>query len=141
MDHAKRFDTRLVASGLLTMMAMAMAVAQAGSAPAALQGQWAGDRLQLVIDAQGGRVQSDCASGQFAGPVAPTADGRFEVQGTFDAHQPGPQSADAPASASAHYSGELRDGVLKLKIAPAGASAAQVYTLQAGARVKLRRCL
>jgi hypothetical protein len=95
----------------------------------------------LVIDAQGGRVETDCASGRFSGPVTASADGKFIAEGNFDNHQPGPQRADASAPASARYSGEMQGKVLKLTIMPAGASEAQVYTLQSGARVKLLRCL
>ncbi len=113
----------------------------AGEAPTALQGLWAGDRLQLVIDAQGGRVESDCASGRFAGPVTASADGKFSLQGHFENHQPGPQRADATETATARYSGELQGNTLRLTITPAGAGAAQVYTLQSGARIKLLRCL
>jgi hypothetical protein len=126
-----------MAGGLFTMTT----VSNADTAPTALQGQWAGDRLQLVIDAQGGRVESDCASGRFSGPLTASADGKFSAQGSFESHQPGPQRADAPAPALAHYRGELQGQVLKLTILPAGASEAQVFTLQAGARIKLLRCL
>jgi hypothetical protein len=126
-----------MAGGLFTMTT----VSNADTAPTALQGQWAGDRLQLVIDAQGGRVESDCSSGRFAGPVTASANGKFSLQGSFENHQPGPQRADATTQSSARYSGELQGGVLKLSITPAGASEAQVYTLQSGARIKLLRCL
>ena len=126
-------------AGALLMTANA---ANPGSAAGPLQGQWAGDRLHLVIDSQGGRVESDCASGQFAGPVSTTSEGRFTAKGSFESHTPGPQRADEPATAAAaSYSGEVRDGVLKLSITPAGASEAQTYTLLAGARVKRLRCL
>ncbi len=133
--------------GLLTVVT----ATTAGTASSALVGQWAGDRLQLVIDAQGGRVESDCASGRFAGPVTASADGKFSAQGSFENHQPGPQRVDVKSETSARYSGELQGGVLTLSITPAGtststststsASVAQVFTLQSGARIKLLRCL
>jgi hypothetical protein len=137
MMRKDRFKSLAVLGGLCTMATSG----NAGAAPIALQGQWAGDRLQLVIDAQGGRVESDCASGQFAGPVTASADGKFNLPGSFEHHQPGPQRADVSPQTAARYSGELQGGVLKLSITPAGASAAQVYTLQSGARIKLLRCL
>ena len=120
-----------------------VATTNAGAAPSPLQGQWAGERMQLVMDAQGGRIEGDCASGRINGPVIVAADGRFTTQGSFEIYQPGPQRADetAAAGAAASYSGELRDGVLKLTITPAGASAARVYSLQAGARIKVVRGL
>lgn len=137
MSHKDILKCLAVTGSLLTVVS----ATNAGAAPAALQGQWAGDRLQLVIDAQGGRVESDCASGRFVGPVTASVDGKFNAQGSFENHQPGPQRADATAQALASYSGELQDGVLKLSITPAGASAPQVYTLKSGARIKLLRCL
>jgi hypothetical protein len=133
MALGKSVQSAVMAAGLLTLAPMTQA--------ASLQGLWAGDRLQLVIDAQGGRVESDCASGHFAGPVTASADGKFNLQGSFENHQPGPQRADSTTQTSAQYSGELQGGALKLSITPAGASEAQVYTLQAGARIKLLRCL
>jgi hypothetical protein len=137
MAHRDSLKFLAMAGGLLMMTT----ATNAGSAPTALQGQWAGERIQLVIDAQGGRVESDCASGRFSGPVTASADGKFSAQGHFENHQPGPQRADAAAPALAGYSGELQGTVLKLTITPAGASEAQVYTLQSGARIKLLRCL
>lgn len=138
MAQTDRFKALALAGGLFTMVA----TTNAGAAPAPLQGQWAGDRMQLVIDAQGGRIETDCASGRINGPIVVAADGRFTMPGSFETHRPGPQRADeAVALPAASYTGELRDGLLTLSITPAGASAAQVYTLQAGARVKLVRCL
>jgi hypothetical protein len=137
MTRKDCFKSLAVLGGLFTMAT----TSNAGAAPTALQGQWSGDRLQLVIDAQGGRVESDCASGQFAGPVTASADGKFSLPGRFENHQPGPQPADVAATAAARYSGELQGSTLKLTITPAGAGAAQVYTLQSGVRVKLLRCL
>jgi hypothetical protein len=137
MPRQDRFKSLAMLGGLFTMAI----ASNAGASPIALQGQWAGDRLQLVIDADGGRVESDCASGRFAGPVTASAEGKFNLPGSFENHQPGPQRADAATQTSARYSGELQGGMLKLTITPAGASEAQVYTLQSGARIKLLRCL
>jgi hypothetical protein len=137
MAHKVSLKSLAMLGGLLTVVTST----NAGTAPSALVGQWAGDRLQLVIDAQGGRVESDCASGRFAGPVTASADGKFSLQGSFENHQPGPQRADPTTQTSARYSGELQGGVIKLSITPTGASVAQVYTLQSGARIKLLRCL
>ena len=138
MAGTSRIKALAIAGGFF----MTGVTTNAGAAPSPLQGQWAGERVQLVIDAQGGRVEGDCVSGRLVGPVVVTADGRFSAKGSFEQHAPGPQRADeSAATASASYSGELRDGVLKLTIAPAGGGPAQAYTLQSGARVKLLRCL
>jgi hypothetical protein len=107
-----------------------------------LHGEWAGDRLQLVIDAQGGRVETDCASGRFPGPVSMAGDGRFSVQGSFESRGGGPQRADVEApAAGASYMGEVQSSSLTLTITPAAGGVPQVYRLQAGARIKLLRCL
>jgi len=118
-----------------------MASGSAGAVAASLQGEWAGERMQVVIDGRGGRIEGDCASGRIDGPVLIGADGRFTAQGSFEAYRPGPQRADEGAgAASAHFSGEVRDGILRLAITPAGAASAQVHALQAGAQIKLIRC-
>lgn len=124
-----------------------VATTNAGPAPTVLQGQWAGDRLQLVVDPQGGRVESDCASGRFGSsgsPVMVSSDGTFNAQGSFENHQPGPQRAAAAAPAAAQFSGKLHGSMLTLTITPADPSdpsAALVFSLQRDARIKLLRCL
>ena len=124
------------------------ACSAATTMPADLRGSWTGDRLQLVIDADGGRVESDCASGRFGAPLTATASGGFTAQGSFEVRQPGPQRADVAAApaAAASYRGERQGVALTLTITPAAASSTaapgmpQVYSLQQGARVKLIRC-
>ena len=121
-----------------------MAIQMASAAPGSLEGQWGGDRLQMVIDANGGRLESDCASGSFTGPVVLAKDGRFIASGTFTQHQTGPDLADADAALTkAHYAGEVMpDGLtMTLSIQAVGKNAAQVFTLRKGAKVKLVRCL
>jgi hypothetical protein len=139
---AMALHDRPIASALAAGCLIISGVADAGPPSAILQGDWAGDRLQLVIDAQGGRVESDCASGRFPGPVIITGDGRFSVRGSFESRGGGPQQADAAAPAPpATFAGELLNSALTLTIAPATGAQPQVYRLQAGARIKLLRCL
>jgi hypothetical protein len=107
-----------------------------------LQGLWAGDRMQLTVDAKGGRIEMDCASGTLTGPLNPGGDGKFQATGTFEQHQPGPQRADkAAAAVSARFVGELHAGAMTLTILTEGGAAPQVFNLREGARVKLVRCL
>nr|WP_316641239.1 hypothetical protein [uncultured Roseateles sp.] len=121
---------------------MVVELASAAGATAPLEGQWAGDRLQLVIDAAGGRLQADCASGSFAGPLTLSAAGTFTAVGEFDPQQPGPQRADEPpVHAKARYAGEVSGGVMKLSILVEGAASPQLFTLRKDARIKLIRCL
>ena len=126
---------------LLGVFAMTAQIASGNPATATLDGQWGGDRLQLVIDPNGGRVETDCASGAIVGPLKLAKNGKFVAFGTFEQYRGGPQRADEPQPAvNARFSGEVKEGVMKLEILPAGASAPQVFNLRKGARIKLVRC-
>ncbi len=106
-----------------------------------LNGIWGGDRAQLVLDAQGGRLTMDCANGQIDGPIQMNKLGVFTASGTFEQHQPGPQAADALASTSARFSGAVTADSLQLTITPTGTGQSQVFSLRKGVRVKIIRCL
>ncbi len=125
---------------LLGVSAIAAQTTSAGPV-ASIEGLWGGDRLQLVIDAKGGRVEMDCASGKIIGPITMAANGNFHAHGTFEKHQPGPQRAEeSDAPATTRYSGEVKDGVMKLSILPESTDKAQVFILHKGVHVKLIRC-
>ena len=122
-------------------LAMAAQIADAGPA-APIEGRWAGDRLQLVINAEGGRLEADCASGSFPGPVKIDVNGVFLVAGRYEQYQPGRQLADIGApKAAARYSGEIKADVMTLSILPEGADRPQQFVLRRGAGIKLIRCL
>ena len=120
-----------------------MAAQMASGAPVSvsIEGPWGGDRLQLVIDSSGGRVETDCADGKIVGPLKLAEDGKFVASGTYEERRGGPQRAhDDMAPANARYSGVVKAGVMKLEILVAGARAPQVFNLKKGARIKLVRC-
>jgi hypothetical protein len=127
---------------------MTSSVSSGGPAPLVpppLSGQWAGDRMILTLDANGGRIEMDCASGSLQGPIIPGGDGKFQTQGSFSQHRAGPDLVEQPAGAKnapapTRYSGELQDDVLKLSVLAPGSSTPQVFNLRRGARVKLLRC-
>jgi hypothetical protein len=130
--------------GLAVGGGCAMVAHAAGSAPApsSVEGRWGGAQAQLVIDASGGRLETDCASGTLVGPLSLSGQGRFQTSGTFAQHQPGPQRADDPAAPdSAQYSGEVKDGVMRLSVTPEGGRAVQQFQLRKGQGGKLLRCL
>lgn len=130
--------------GFFGGLMMAAQMVSAAAAEPAMDGSWGGDRLQLTIDAKGGRLESDCASGSFTGPLVLAKDGRFVAAGNFTQHQAGPDRADVDAPMTrANYAGEVKpDGVtMTLSIQAAGMDAAQVFTLRKGVKVKLIRCL
>ena len=107
-----------------------------------LQRHWGGERLHLVIDAGGGRVQMDCASGSIAGLVELASNGSFIATGTLVPHRAGPQRADeGVARPSAKYTGEVKDDATQLSILAAGASTSQAFKLRRGTTAKPIRCL
>lgn len=111
------------------------------AANAAALGIWGGDRLQMTVDAQGARLQLDCASGTISTPLVLDVHGGFATQGTFEAHQPGPQRADESAAAAARYSGTVKGDLMTLTIQTGSSAPAQVFKLHKGVKVKLVRCL
>jgi hypothetical protein len=136
---AARVIVRMFLIGVLAMSGQ-----NAASEPAAesLDGQWGGDRVQVVIGATGGRVEMDCASGTIDGPIVLSKVGTFVAAGTFEQLHSGPQRADeATRATAARFSGEVSNGVMKLAIQTAGAPAEQKFVLRKGVRVKLLRCL
>lgn len=123
---------------VLTGWAIAVAATAAGS----LDGLWGGDRLRLVVDADGATLESDCADGRIAGPIVLTGDGSFVATGRFVRHKGGPEVVVAvPASDAARFAGQVKGDMLMLSILPAGASAPQTFNLRKGAAIKLVRCL
>ena len=134
--------TRSLQLALLGGLLMAILTAAGAKPPGRVQGQWGGDQLRLVIDAQGGRITTGCADGSFSGPLMLAADGSFRVTGVFDQHQPGPQRADEHAvQTQARFSGEVSKGLMTLSILPDGAGEAQVFKLRQGQAAKIVRCL
>lgn len=134
--------------GAVLLMATVTASAQPPSAAAALTGVWGGQRLQLVLDVDGGRLEGDCASGTFSGPLRPGADGRFLAHGHFEDHAPGPQAGDALVSVQSatlaeqtRFSGSVDGKRMWLEILPPGSSTPQRFELLQGVTVKRVRCL
>ncbi len=127
-------------SGLAVLTGMMMAIA--ATAAGSLEGVWGGDRMRLVVDADGATLEADCADGRIAGPIVLTGDGTFVATGRFVRHKGGPEVVDAvPASDAARFGGQVKGDTLRLSILPAGASAPQTFNLRKGAAIKLVRCL
>lgn len=120
------------------MIAAMIGAAGASAAPPPLQGQWGGDRTLLQLSEMGGRLDQDCASGEFAGPVRPDAKGHFTAVGRFDEHQPGPQREDMTGT-PARFEGHVAGNTLHLAI-HVGSAPPRRFTLVAGQGVKLLRC-
>ena len=132
-----------ISAGAPVASLMVMAAACAQPATSALLGVWGGDRLQLVLEAKGGRITMDCATGTISAPLTLGADGHFSASGSMAWHKPGPQRADEEAEPASKvtFSGEVTPTEMTLTLQPAGGSAPQVFHLHKGRTVKLIRCL
>lgn len=128
---------------------MAASTSSALPVAAQLSGAWAGDRLQLTIDANSGsgRLETDCASGSFEGPLLQAGDGSFVASGHFEQHGPGPDGADTAGAgsrpAAARFEADLAsDGLnMTLSIQTSGSAKRQIFRLRKGVKIKLIRCL
>lgn len=121
---------------------MVMSATAGGSVAGSIEGRWGGEQVQLLVDANGARLQTDCASGTLNGPLQLSSQGTFSASGTFDQHQPGPQRADEAAQpVAAQFSGQVKDGLMRLSVAPEGGHAALQFQLRKGQGGKVIRCL
>lgn len=129
--------------GLLGAMIMAVPAAGAAAKPKMLSGTWGGDRMNLVMTANGGEIRMDCATGTIKGRVIPDAKGRFTARGTFDAERGGPIRAEdfAARGKPAVFRGQIVGETIKLAVTQSGVTEAQSYTLHKGHSEKLVRCL
>lgn len=129
--------------GLLGAMIMTVPAAGAAAKPKMLTGNWGGDRMNLVMDAKGGEIRMDCASGTIKGKIVPDAKGRFTARGTFDAEGGGPVKAEdfAARGKPAVFRGQIIGNTIKLDITQNGVAEPQSYTLRKGHSERLVRCL
>jgi hypothetical protein len=129
--------------GLLGAMIMAVPAIGAAAKPKMLIGTWGGDRMNLVMNAKGGDIRMDCATGTIKGKIIPDAKGRFTARGTFDQERGGPIRAEdfAARGKPAVFSGQVTGNIIKLTVTQNGAAETQNYTLHKGHSEKLVRCL
>lgn len=110
---------------------------------AALTGSWGGTHVSLILTAQGGRLEYDCASGAILGPVRIDARGDFSASGTHSPGQGGPErEGDRPPMLPASYSGSVQADRMTLFVrVPARDIEIGPLTLRRGADPVLFRCL
>jgi hypothetical protein len=129
--------------GLLGAIIMAVPAAGAAAKPKMLSGAWGGDRMNLVMNAKGGDIRMDCATGTIKGKIIPDAKGRFTARGTFDQERGGPIRAEdfAAKGKPAVFRGQIVGDTLKLAVTTSGTIEPQNYVLHQGHSQKLVRCL
>jgi len=128
--------------------ALAAIALTACAAPAMTQpgdlvtGDYGGEHVGLSLDAEGGRLEYDCASGTIDGPLTTDSLGRFSVTGRHTPGEGGPDRVgDAPRSWPARYLGQARGDILTLRVEVEGAASPGAFRLTRDAAPMLLRCL
>ncbi len=99
--------------------------------------------MSLVLTAEGGRLEYDCASGAILGRLTVDAGGNFTAHGTHSPGQGGPvREGDRPPMLPASYSGSVEGDRMTLFVrVPARDIEIGPLTLRRGADPVLFRCL
>ena len=97
----------------------------------------------LVVREAGADLEFDCATGRIEEPMTFSADGTFDVAGTFTRGMGGPvREVDPPIPEAARYMGVLRGDRLTLSaILVDDGTTIGPYQLRRGEEPLLRRCL
>lgn len=83
----------------------------------AAEGLWGGNRLRVAVDADGARLEFDCAHGEISAPFTLDAEGRFDLPGTYTRQGPGPIRLKLlPSAVPAHYSGQVEGAKMTLRV-------------------------
>ena len=134
---------RLAACAAAVVLAACQTAGSAAPETGPITGSWGGTHVSLVLGAEGGVLEYDCASGSIDGPLRTDANGRFAAGGWHSPGHGGPQrEGDEPLRLPAHYSGEVRGGTMTLLVrVPARGIEIGPLTLRQGAEPVLFRCL
>ena len=128
----------------LGSIALPLLLAACASVPAAgvpLTGDWGGVHVGLTLDANGGRLEYDCAAGTMA-PLVPGAGGRFEVEGTHTPGHGGPvREGEVMPTYSVRFSGTVRGDRMTLQGRMENGVLLGPFELRRGAEPMILRCL
>jgi hypothetical protein len=113
----------------------------ATSAP--LTGSWGGRHVGLKLEAEGGRLDYDCAAGTIDEPLRLEHGDRFRAGGTHSPGQGGPDRIGyEPPRLPATYEGQVRGDRMTLHVrVPSTGVELGPFTLRRGAEPILLRCL
>ncbi|MBL8188203.1 MAG: hypothetical protein JNK38_09355 [Acidobacteria bacterium] len=99
---------------LAQLLAMSLCTSAAEGIP---PGQWGGQHISLEITKTGGRLEFDCAHGEFDGRLQPDRQGRFSTEGIYIEEHGGPTRMDnQSAKIPVIYAGQINGGKMKLTI-------------------------
>ncbi|WP_291993982.1 hypothetical protein [Candidatus Accumulibacter sp. ACC003] len=114
---------------------------EAAEVPGPVVGAWGGDRLNLILDVQGGKLDYDCGSGSINEPLRIDSQGQFTARGAHTAHHAGPEMAAGTATTrAATYDGRVFGTVLELRVRIDDEAIVRSYRLEKNQKVKLIRC-
>ncbi|MFP5328971.1 MAG: hypothetical protein ACLGHC_02370 [Alphaproteobacteria bacterium] len=122
----------------------ALPLASCASVPPAgvpVTGQWGGPHIGLTLDASGGRIEYDCATGTI-GPVIPVAGGRFAADGTHTPEHGGPvREGEVLPTYRARFTGNVDGERMMLSGRVENGVELGPFTLRRGAEPGILRCL
>ncbi|MDQ4087109.1 MAG: hypothetical protein M3177_03710 [Pseudomonadota bacterium] len=106
-------------------------------------GSWGGPRVGLVLDASGGRLEYDCATGGIEQPLRLDGQGRFSATGHHIAGAGGPERVGyVPPRSPASYSGRVEGDTMTLLVRiPSLGVEIGPLALRRNAQPMLVRCL
>jgi hypothetical protein len=78
---------------------------------------WGGGHIEITMNANGGDIEFDCASGTISAPFKVDAQGKFQADGTFTREHGGPVRLNEDnATAPAKYSGSIAGDTMHLDV-------------------------
>lgn len=106
-------------------------------------GQWGGRHVGLVLDATGGNLEYDCASGRIEGPLSIDRLGRFSALGHHTPAEGGPErQGHVPPRLPAVYSGRVSGDAMTLLVrVPSAGLEIGPLSLRRNAEPIILRCL
>lgn len=104
-----------LAAALAAALATGCSISDDVTGPVAA-GDWGGVGISLVVTAQGGRLEFDCALGEISKPLMLDSEGAFTLDGTFTPEQGGPIGEDALESEPATYAGVVDGNRMTLTV-------------------------
>lgn len=102
------------------------------------EGVWGGEQVTLTVGPDRAVLRLGCAQGELSAPIRLRAEGKFSLEGNFQADSGGPTHTSARPG-KARYEGTATDGTLKLTVTHPGG--ADTYQLRHGLQSKVIRCL
>jgi len=108
-----------------------------------LTGSWGGTHAGLALDAAGGKLDYDCATGTIIGPVILDSLGEFHERGTHTPGAGGPvrQDQSEPALPALYHGGVKGERMTLRVIVPSNGTVIGPLELILGAAPVLTRCL